>query len=146
MHEKLWATAQIAENGGYANGKYILSFMGIAPMNDPEILIYLAIENPKNTIQYGGVVAAPIVKEALQESFSILNILPQTDGIPLDARYYIDKNVYVVDDYIGYNIKQLPYTSKYNYIIEGSGTTVISQVPSPGERLIEGGSVIIYTN
>ena len=139
-------TAQIAENGSYASGKYILSFMGIAPMNDPEILIYLAIENPKNTIQYGGVVAAPIVKEALQESFSILNILPQTDGIPLDARYYIDKNVYVVDDYIGYNIKQLPYTFKYNYIIEGNGTTVISQVPSPGERLIEGGSVIIYTN
>ena len=43
-------------------------------MNNPEIMIYLAITNPKNTIQYGGVVCAPIVKEALQESFQILDI------------------------------------------------------------------------
>lgn len=138
-------TAQIAENGGYVSGKYILSFMGIAPMNDPEIMIYLAITNPKNTIQYGGVVCAPIVKEALQESFQVLNISPTNDGIPLDARWYIDKRIYTVDDYVGYKVKNLPYTDKYTFIIEGNGDTVISQVPSFGERLIEGGSVVIYT-
>ena len=138
-------TAQIAENGGYVSGKYILSFMGIAPMNDPEIMIYLAITNPKNTIQYGGVVCAPIVKEALQESFQVLNISPTDDGIPLDARWYIDKQIYTVDDYVGYKVKNLPYTDKYTFIIEGNGDTVISQVPSFGERLIEGGSVVIYT-
>jgi stage V sporulation protein D (sporulation-specific penicillin-binding protein) len=139
-------TAQIAENGGYVDGKYILSFMGIAPMNNPEIMIYLAITNPKNTIQYGGVVCAPIVKEALQESFQILDIKPSNGGIPIDARWYIDKKVYLVDDYIGQNVSKLPYTTKYNFIIEGSGKTVISQVPAFGERLIEGGSVILYTN
>jgi stage V sporulation protein D (sporulation-specific penicillin-binding protein) len=138
-------TAQIAENGGYAKGKYILSFMGIAPMNDPEVLIYLAITNPKNTIQYGGVVCAPIVKEALQESFPILNILPSSEGISFDARDYIDKKIYLVDDYLGMKVKNLPYTIKYNFIIEGNGDKVISQVPAPGDRLIEGGSVIIYT-
>ena len=138
-------TAQIAENGGYVSGKYILSFMGIAPTNDPEVLIYLAITNPKNTIQYGGVVCAPIVKEALQESFPILNILPTNDGISLDARYYIDKKIFLVDDYLGMKVKNLPYTIKYNFIIEGNGDKVISQVPAPGNRLIEGGSVIIYT-
>ncbi len=138
-------TAQIAENGGYVSGKYILSFMGIAPMNDPEIMIYLAITNPKNTIQYGGVVCAPIVKEALQESFQVLNIEPSSDGISLDARWYIDKRIYTVDDYVGYKVKNLPYTDKYTFIIEGNGDTVISQVPSFGERLIEGGSVVIYT-
>ena len=138
-------TAQIAENGGYVSGKYILSFMGIAPMNDPEVLIYLAITNPKNTIQYGGVVCAPIVKEALQESFQILNILPTNDGISLDARYYIDKKIFLGDDYLGMKVKNLPYTIKYNFIIEGNGDKVISQVPAPGDRLIEGGSVIIYT-
>ncbi len=138
-------TAQIAENGSYVSGKYILSFMGIAPMNDPEVLIYLAITNPKNTIQYGGVVCAPIVKEALQESFPILNIKPTNDGISLDARYYIDKRIFLVDDYLGMKVKSLPYTDKYSFIIEGNGEKVISQVPAPGERLIEGGNVIIYT-
>lgn len=139
-------TAQIAENGGYVDGKYILSFMGIAPMNDPEIMIYLAITNPKNTIQYGGVVCAPIVKEALQESFQVLKILPSDGGIPIDARWYIDKRIYLVEDYIGMNVSKLPYTSKYNFIVEGNGSKIVAQVPSVGERLIEGGSVILYTN
>ena len=115
-------------------------------MNDPEIMIYLAITNPKNTIQYGGVVCAPIVKEALQESFQVLKILPSNGGIPIDARWYIDKKVYLVDYYVGLNVSTFPYTTKYNFIIEGSGNTVMSQVPAFGERLIEGGSVILYTN
>lgn len=145
MHKLLFATAQIAENGGYVNGKYILSFMGIAPMDNPEILIYLAIVNAKNTIQYGGVVAAPIVKEALQESFQVLGIKSRNGGIPLDARYYIDKAIYIVDDYVGMDVKKLPHTNKYSFVIEGNGSKVIAQVPGAGERLIEGGSVIIYT-
>ena len=120
--------------------------MGIAPMDDPEILIYLAIVNAKNTIQYGGVVAAPIVKEALQESFQVLNISPRDGGIPLDVRYYIDKAIYIVDDYVGYDVKRLPYTNKYSFVIEGNGTKVVAQVPSAGERLLGGGSVIIYTD
>ena len=35
-------------------GNYILSFLGAAPMNDPKTVVYFAIDNPKNTIQYGG--------------------------------------------------------------------------------------------
>lgn len=50
-------TSQISENGKYADGKYILSFIGFAPMDDVEASVYIEIENPKNTIQYGGVVA-----------------------------------------------------------------------------------------
>ena len=42
-------------------GNYILRFLGDGPLNDPKAVVYLAIDNPKNTIQYGGVVAAPMV-------------------------------------------------------------------------------------
>ena len=48
-------TAQvILPGGGYESNRYIVSFLGMAPMNDPEILVYLAIDNPKGVIQYGG--------------------------------------------------------------------------------------------
>jgi stage V sporulation protein D (sporulation-specific penicillin-binding protein) len=55
-------TAQkVGPNGAYMQGDYILSFLGSAPMNEPKAVVYLAIDNPKNTIQYGGVVTvAPI--------------------------------------------------------------------------------------
>lgn len=139
-------TAQVAENGSYVEGKYILSFLGIAPMNDPKIACYIAVINPKNTIQYGGVVVAPMVKEALLSSFSILNIEPQTGGIPLDARYWIDKRTYVVDDYVGSYVKKIVHTEKYSFSIIGNGTKVIAQLPEAGYPLVEGGTVILYTN
>lgn len=138
-------TAQIAENGSYVSGKYILSFLGIAPMNNPQIACYMAVVNAKNTIQYGGVVVAPMVREALISSFSILNIEPAPGGIPLDARFWIDKKTYIVDNYIGMNIKKLVPTNKYTFTILGEGSEVIAQLPEAGYPIVEGGSVILYT-
>lgn len=138
-------TAQIAENGRYVSGKYILSFLGIAPMDDPEVAIMITVLNPKNTIQYGGVVVAPMVKEFLTESISILDIAKRDNGVALSPRYWIDKNIYTVDDYIGMKAKKLPLSSKYQFIVYGNGDTVRTQIPEPGEKIIEGGYVIIYT-
>ena len=115
-------------------------------MDDPEVVCYIAIKSPKNTIQYGGVVAAPIVKELLTESFTILNMKPRTGGIPLSIRYYIDKNIYTVDNFINKSISSIhQYNYPYKFVIEGSGKTVISQLPEEGDKLIEGGYVILYT-
>ena len=51
-------------------GNYILSFSGAEPMDGPKAVVYLAIDNPKNTIQYGGVdIIAP--KCLLQEIFKM---------------------------------------------------------------------------
>src|SRR5699024_1928171 len=54
-------TAQkVGEGGQYMANNHIVSFIGFAPADDPEIVVLVAIDNPKNTIQFGGVVAAPI--------------------------------------------------------------------------------------
>ena len=45
-------TAQKAVNGTYAGNGYILSFIGIAPIDDPQIVLYIAMYNPKNCVQY----------------------------------------------------------------------------------------------
>ena len=58
-------------------GNYILSFfLGAAPMNDPKVVVYLAIDNPKNTIQYGGggVVAILMVGEIFEQIIPLLNV------------------------------------------------------------------------
>ena len=114
-------------------------------MNNPQIACYMAVVNAKNTIQYGGVVVAPMVREALISSFSILNIEPSPGGIPLDARFWIDKKTYIVDNYIGMNIKKLVPTNKYTFTILGEGSEVIAQLPEAGYPIVEGGSVILYT-
>ena len=51
-------TAQVVENGGYSGSQYILSFIGFMPADNPEIVVYVAIKNAKNVVQYGGTVHA----------------------------------------------------------------------------------------
>ena len=43
-------------------------------MNDPKAVVYLAIDNPKNTIQYGSVVAAPMVGDVFEQILPLLNV------------------------------------------------------------------------
>ena len=52
-----------------SNGKYISSFLGFAPAEDPQVLALLIINNPQG-IYYGGTIAAPLVRELFE------NILP----------------------------------------------------------------------
>jgi len=139
------ATAQIAEDGVYVDGKYILSFLGIAPMNDPEVACYIAIKEPKNTIQYGGVVAAPLVRDIITQSFSILDIKKQEGGIPIDSRWYVDDFYYEVENYIGKEVKKIGIHPHYKFKIIGNGKYVIDQVPSAGEMIVQDNYVTLYT-
>ena len=125
---------------------YILSFMGIAPMNDPELVCYIAVNSPISYIQYGGTVVAPIVREVLIECINILDIPKQEGGHKLNIRYYIDKNRYAVDNYIGKLKTQVNMNPYYNISIVGEGDIIITQSPNPGEIIEEGNTVYLYTD
>ena len=114
-------------------------------MDDAEVVCYIAIKNAKNTIQYGGVVAAPLVKEVLIDCYSILDINHKYDGIEYNPRYYIDKRLFTVENYVGLDVKKINKYTNYEIIIEGNGTKVLAQLPDAGEKIIEGGYVILYT-
>lgn len=61
-------TAQIPDpKGGYMPGKYVASFIGFAPADHPNVVIYVAFDQPSTGGVYGGTVAAPIAKEILQK-------------------------------------------------------------------------------
>ncbi|XMB68098.1 penicillin-binding transpeptidase domain-containing protein [Mycoplasmatota bacterium zrk1] len=140
-------TAQkVGPNGTYMDGNYILSFLGIAPMNDPELVVYLAIDNPKNTIQYGGVVAAPLVKEVLQEALPLLGIEKQDNQIDREVRFWIDTPFYDVKNYIGMSKQDVSRSPFYNVEIKGDGEEIVAQIPIQGERILEGGTIVLYTN
>lgn len=72
-------TAQKArtDGRGYAAGKYIGSFSGFLPADDPQLLIIVIIDEPKGAI-YGGVVAAPVFSEVAQFAVSHLRIPPSS--------------------------------------------------------------------
>ncbi len=85
-------TAQKAKDGQYLKDNHIVSFIGFAPADDPQIVVYVAVDNPKGTVQFGGVVAAPIVGNIMEDSLRALGVKPRKQQIEkettwLDVRY-----------------------------------------------------------
>jgi len=68
-------TAQKAEHGAYVRGKYISSFQGFFPADDPQLCISIVLDEPKHGY-YGGQVAAPVFKRIAELAANYLNIRP----------------------------------------------------------------------
>jgi len=68
-------TAQKAENGAYVSGKYISSFIGFFPADDPELCISVVMDEPKEGY-YGGKVCGPVFRDIAERCASYLNIPP----------------------------------------------------------------------
>jgi cell division protein FtsI/penicillin-binding protein 2 len=66
------------ENVGYVDGRYVVSFVGFLPAENPELLGLIVIDDPKSTDLdlYGGTIAAPAFKSIAQEAVKILGIMP----------------------------------------------------------------------
>lgn len=138
-------TAQIALDGKYVPGKYILSFIGIAPMDDPQVVCYIGLTGCKGVVQYGGVVVAPLVKEVLTESFVSLDIEKRKNEIPFNPRLYVDLRLYDVPNFMGMKVSDARRENRFNFLVYGNGSRVIDQIPEEGMQLVEGGYVILYT-
>ena len=137
-------TAQKVNNGIYMQGNYIVSFIGFLPANDPKIVVYLAIDNPKGVTQYGGTVSAPIVKNIMEDAITSLNIEKQDGGTEKKYQWY-DKKYYTVPNVVGKSKKEATSMLKsFSVEYSGSGDVVINQSPSSDSRIAEGEKVRLY--
>lgn len=137
-------TAQKVNNGIYMQGNYIVSFIGFLPANDPKIVVYLAIDNPKGVTQYGGTVSAPIVKNIMEDAITSLNIEKQDGGTEKRYQWY-DKKYYTVPNVVGKSKKEATSMLKsFSVEYSGSGDVVVSQSPDSDSRIAEGEKVRLY--
>lgn len=70
-------TAQKVIDGRYAQGKYISSFAAIAPADNPKIAVLVIIDEPSNGAYYGGMIAAPVAGEIVEDTLRYLNVEPK---------------------------------------------------------------------
>lgn len=136
-------TAQKVKNGIYMVGNYIVSFIGFLPADNPQVVVYVAIDYPKGVTQYGGTVAGPVAKNILEDAAIALNVQKSKDGMEKEYQWY-DLKYYEVPNVIGLDKKEANNLLK-NFQIEytGSGNKVISQSPESGERILEQSKVRI---
>ncbi len=137
-------TAQKAVGGKYLTNNYIVSFIGFAPADDPQIIVYVAVDNPKGTIQFGGTVAAPIAGSIIKDSLSVMNVKPRKNQIEKE-RTWMDEPLVEVPKLIGQTVEEI-HQAFYQLDIDasGSGKTVVQQSPAPGTKVKEGSTIRIY--
>ena len=136
-------TAQKVKDGRYLSGNYIVSFIGFMPANDPKIVVYVALDNPKGVVQYGGTVAAPIARSILLDSIDALNI-EKPKGAKEKNYQVWDKKYITVPNLVGKEYDDIRFKIE-GFTIEytGSGKKIIYQSPKEGERVLEGSKIRI---
>jgi stage V sporulation protein D (sporulation-specific penicillin-binding protein) len=143
-------TAQVAVHGHYSGQHYIVSFVGMAPANNPDLVAYVAIDYPRPSGPvFGGTIAAPVIGNLLADSLQYLGVRPSTQGIPKKYRYGIDAPLVTVPDISHRSLA----TARRNLMesgalltlqVVGSGPYVVAQAPGPGASLPQGSTVRIY--
>ncbi len=137
-------TAQKAKDGRYLENNHIVSFIGFAPADDPQIVVYVAIDNPKDTIQFGGVVAAPIVGNIIEDSLLALNVERREDQVEKELTWS-DVPLVEVPDLVGRTQRELNESYyELQLEVEGEGKYVLAQSPSPGIKVSSGSTIRLY--
>ncbi|WLV25679.1 stage V sporulation protein D [Aciduricibacillus chroicocephali] len=138
-------TAQkVGTDGRYMKNNHIVSFIGIAPADDPEIVVYVAVDNPKGTVQFGGVVSAPIVGNIIGDSLRAMEVKPRKKGLDKEVQWP-DMPKVEVPELIGLEKEELQkYMTNLKIETSGKGTHVIDQEPRAGTKVEEGTKIRIY--
>ncbi|CAM3575316.1 stage V sporulation protein D [Marinicrinis lubricantis] len=137
-------TAQKVIDGRYSKTEHIVSFIGFAPADDPQIVIYAAVDNPKG-IQFGGLVAAPLVKNMLEDALRYMEVEPRSEQVPREYTYG-ETQIVEVPNLIGMSVTEIyeMMNQNFNLATSGSGSMVVNQAPKPGERVEQGSTIRIF--
>lgn len=133
-------TAQKYENGAIASGKYVSSFVGFAPADDPKYVILMTVNEPTGGAYYGSIVAAPYVGQVFSKIFDYETIAPVYNG--------------EVEEFVTMpQLEEMPTGDALKLIKElglycecdGDGDTVKSTLPVVGTKIAKGDVVLIRT-
>lgn len=140
-------TAQkVGSDGRYMSGNYVLSFIGFMPANDPEFVVYIAIDHPKGVTQYGGVVSAPIARNIFKDIISIYDLKEDSTGLPKSYRWD-DIKYTMIPNVIGMSKKDAKKALKgFKIEFVGDGDKVIDTSPNVNTRVKENSIVKILLN
>ena len=137
---------QITMQGEGAEKDYIVSFIGFAPADDPEIIILLLLDTPSNETGIyisGGSMSAPVVGNMLADILPLsLGIRPQYTEEDLQ-----DINV-IIPRVMGRSLADAKAQLEgqgYEYMIVGDGGTVRGQLPMPNAHVTSGTMITLYT-
>lgn len=142
-------TAQKVIDGKYAQGKYICSFMGIAPSDDPQILVLAIVDEPTGVSAFGSTTAGPIVKEIMNDALPYLGVEPKYTE---NEKKELEKDKVDVPDVRDLAIEdavKVLEEAKLHSVLDTDieipkGTKIVDMFPKPGVKVAQGSSIMLY--
>lgn len=128
------------ETGSYSADKYIASMVAMTPVDDPQLTVYISVDEPSTGVYYGGQVASPLMKKLFSHIFAYI------ESPTGKASYSISKDV-VIPEVRGKSIEKAKSILEENGLgceINGDGNTIVSINPYPGTT-VKAGSKITLT-
>ncbi len=132
-----------SKSGGYGEGKYISSFVGMAPSSDPKVTIMITVDEPSNGAYYAAQVAVPYAKTLFTDIFNYLNSKSSDDNsekITKDVVVPEVRNMKVAD------AKKILKDARLDCNIDGDGEKIVNMTPYPGSTVKEGSKITLYTS
>lgn len=134
-------TAQkYSESGGIDQGKYISSFIGTYPADNPEYLVFVMVDEPGAGAYYGSIVAAPYGKIIFTELFDYLNEEKQDPSVVTE---YV-----TMPNLVGLSLTEAAVELKkigLYYELDGEGEYVTAQLPPPNTSIQVGTTIVLIT-
>ena len=133
---------------GVNTGKYVTSFVGVAPISDPEVVILITLYNPTGQGGHqGGGVAAPIASQVLGELLQALEIAPDNQE-EMEIKQAVTvpeiRNITIKEAKEKLKEAGLDYNVNYEGEINQEEVIVKEQLPKPGLSINSGTKVEIY--
>ena len=116
---KTGTAEKLKDTGGYAEGEYIASFVGIAPVENPRFIALVLVDTP-NSVYYGSQVAAPVFKEIMQQTLVLFGVEPSS---PIEGLIPRDKMAALEVKQAG-NADKKPMYSGYTSVPDVKGLTM----------------------
>lgn len=132
-------TAQIYKNGRIESNLHIGSFVGFAPVEDPEVAVLVIVDEAQVKPDYGGTTAAPFAAQIFTEILPLLGV-KKTDGSSERARV-------TMPEVTGMNVKDaraILREAGIDCVTDGTQDTVTGQLPPAGTTVQEGFCAMLY--
>lgn len=142
-------TAQVVgQDGSYLSNKYIYSFIGFAPKDDPEFLVYVVVDQPDiPDANFGGRdVASPIFKHVMQNSLQYKKVSPDANKQPIAVSKAKDLIIPHLVEQTPTVAAQLLRDAGLNGEVLGAGTKVVRQYPESGQTIMPESKVYLITD
>jgi len=135
-------TAQVYVDGAVSSSTHIGSFIGFAPIDNPQLALLVVVDEADKSPDFGSVTAAPFAKDIFEKALAYLGYAKETR----ETAALQDKPV---PDVTGQTVKNAAAALReagFQYMLSGAGAQVVDQLPAPGTMMTEKSIVMLYVD